>query len=219
MIWDRAGAVWSEIAKNFKAVKSTGAAPNQSSFNADDRYVMSIATDRASITDWRPSGSMEEINKTLTAFAETAIRVLDVRVITRVGNRHIYTLEFKSQDEARKKMRETHPSAIPKKALFSIPADKAVPAFKVEMDDGELACSAQLYQREKKIEFTPPPDVAVMGVEKTDKAVYEVVLDLDFSTKKPIPAESFEAQSWVQGWSKSVTRDADAFLSLVEGSV
>jgi hypothetical protein len=56
-----------------------------------------------------------------------------------------------------------------------------------------------------------------MGLEKTEKGSHEVVLDIDFSTKKPIATESFETKSWLQGWNKTITRDADAFLSLAEG--
>lgn len=118
--------------------------------------------------------------------------------------------------DARHRVREAIPHAVPQKNLFSLQPDFATPSFKIDGDDGELAYVAQLYQREQKIEFFPPPEATAIGVEKTEKAVYQVVFDIDFSTKKPIPTEGFDAKTWLQGWHKTITRDADAFLTMTE---
>jgi hypothetical protein len=119
-------------------------------------------------------------------------------------------------EDARRKAQAMFPTATPKKRLFALDPSCIAPALKIEGDDGELGCTAQVYPREQKVEFTPPPDAAAMGVETTDKTVYELVFDVDLFTKKFVKLESFETKSWLMGWHKSVTRDADAFLSLGE---
>jgi len=216
LLWDRAGAIWSVIARQFKAIKHTGVAPNQATFFGDDRFAMAVALDRASITDHRPQGSLDRTFDVFAAFIENVAGGLNLPAFTRVGNRYLHAIDCKSMEDARRKAQAMFPSAAPQKKLFTLDASSIAPALKIEGDDGELGCTAQVYPNEQKIDFTPPPDVAAMGVEKTQKTLYQLVFDIDFYTKKSVKVESFEPKAWLMGWQKTISRDADAFLSLGE---
>lgn len=217
LIWDRAGTVWTNIGRNFKILRNQSATPNQVSFIGDDRFAMLVSLDRASITDHRPQGKIDESIDVFAHFIGTVIGVLNVDILNRIGNRYWYSIECTSQEEARRKARAAVPLAVPKKKLFSIEPAQTTPSFKLEGDDGELAFVAQLHSRELTLDFSPPPQVALFGIEQVEKKSSELTLDVDFSTKKPISAGSFDAKSWLQGWYKTLTREADAFLALVEG--
>jgi hypothetical protein len=65
--------------------------------------------------------------------------------------------------------------------------------------------------------FIPPPDASVAGLEKVEKQMFHLILDLDFYSKKPMASESFDAKSWLMGWNRAITRDADASLDLAGG--
>ena len=215
-IWDRAGALWQELGSRFKVFKSSSVAPNNVTFFGDDRYTLSVGIERASIVDNKPEGSNERSLELFSFFAHTVIGILSINVFERVGTRFIYSIDFKTLREAQKKAEESVPYRVPKKKLFNISPESLSPSFKIEGDDGELAYVAQIYAREHKLDFRPPPDVAALGLSKMEKSLFQLVLDLDFSTKKPMPTESFDALTWLTGWNKIVRRDADAFLELAE---
>jgi hypothetical protein len=128
--------------------------------------------------------------------------------------RHLYTLDCKSAEEARAKAQLAAPNVLPKKHLFGLPPESVSPTYKIEASDGELAYTAQLYVREQKMDFAPPPDATALGMETIQKEVFQLVLDFDFFTKKPVARESFDPMAWLTGWHKAINKDADEFLEL-----
>jgi hypothetical protein len=69
------------------------------------------------------------------------------------------------------------------------------------------------------VDFLPAPEAASLGVDRVEKAVYELVFDIDLYTKKQIAVSSFDPKSWLHGWNKVIVRDADTFLGLAGGSM
>jgi hypothetical protein len=216
-LWDRAGALWSSVGRLFKSMKNSSAGPNQVVFSADDRYVLSVMLDRISITDYMPKGGAEVVYEPLAAFAGMAIGLLDIQVFTRVAMRQIFAIECRSLDDARQKARDSAPQGLPTKTLFGVVPKSVGPTFKIEADDGELGYSAQIYAREQKMDFLPPPEALVAGLLKSEKEIFHLMLDVDVFTKKPIARESFDPKAWLLGCNKAITRDADAFLDLAGG--
>jgi hypothetical protein len=212
-LWDRSGEVWELIGHNFKKIKHQSVSPNQTVFIGDDRFSMAVELERASITDHWPQGPIERTIDVQAMFVGTVIKVLEIKALTKVANRYLYSLDCKSLEDAQQKAQAAVDFGKPKKKLFSMEPAYVAPNFKLAGDDGDLAYFAQIYHREQKIEFSPPPEYAILGIEKTEKVSYELTLDIDFFTKKQIPVESFHAKSWLQGWHKTIVKDADAFLN------
>jgi hypothetical protein len=145
---------------------------------------------------------------------QEVIETLDIKVLERVGARYVYSLSCKSLEEARLKAAEAIPALSASPKLFNISATSYGPSIKLEADDGELGFVAQLFTQEKKFEFNPPPDLSeITGLEKSEQKTYELVLDFDLATKKPIRVEAFDARAWLLGWNKILSKDADAFLN------
>jgi hypothetical protein len=155
--------------------------------------------------------------ETFASFAELVRDHLEIQVFTRLGMRCLYVIECKSLQEAQEKAQAAAPNSVPRKQMFSIRPNSVSPTFKTEVDDGELGYNAQIYAREQKMDFAPPPDAIVAGLEKVEKQLFHLILDLDFYSKKPMASESFDTKSWLMGWNKAITRDADAFLDLAGG--
>jgi hypothetical protein len=211
--WDRAGLLSTEIGQLFKTFQNTSAQPGQVTFTADDRYALAASLDRASITDHQPQTNLESTFEIFAAFSDIVATRLSIQIFTRIGARYFYTIECKSLKEARDKAKLAVITTMPSR-LFGIDLISAAPMFRLEADDGELAFNAQIYARENRVDFIPPPDASALGIEKVEKLTFQLVLDVDFFTKKPVARESFEAKSWLMGWSKSITRGADEFLNL-----
>ena len=214
LLWDRSGELWNASRTLFNRLKVNQAVPNQTTFIADDRYILNVMINRTAVTDHRPTGSSEKIAETIATFANLVSQTLDLSVLNRVGTRYQFSMKCKTVEEARARAAEAIPAFGSYPKLFNIAPTSCGPTVKIEADDGDLAFVAQLYAQEKKYEFNPPPDLAeASGLERTEQSIFELVLDFDFSTKKPIPVSAFDAHSWLVGASKAISRDADLFLN------
>jgi hypothetical protein len=213
-LWDRAGALWRSVGSNFTKLVHAKVSPNDILFTADARYTLNVALDRAAITDSLPERRPEKCFDLMSSFAAAVIDILEVQTLERIGTRFKYALPCSSLDDARAKVADLGLVAVPQKMMFNVNASNVGPSFKIEGDDGEIGYIVQIYPHQRKFEFTPSPEMRALNIEVAEKTLYEVMLDLDFSTKKPMPVESFNAKSWLAGWHKVVNRDAEAVLSM-----
>jgi hypothetical protein len=214
LLWDNAGAVSNRLRKLFKDFKNAGAAPNRVAFNADQRYVLNVELNRAAIIDHIPDRNPDKTFDLFSDFADLVTATLEVHVFDRIGTRFLYSLECKSAEEARTAAKSFGLVATPTRELFNIKPTSMNPGFKVEADDGELGYVLQLYTGEIKFEFNPAPDVVALDVRVEDKTTHQLIIDLDFMTKKPMKVESFDVKTWLMGWQRAVNRDTDDMLNI-----
>ncbi|MGH6713915.1 MAG: hypothetical protein ACREEK_33800 [Bradyrhizobium sp.] len=216
-LWDRTGRLWKLIEKDFTKLKANQVQPNEQTFIADDRYIISAGLQRSNLTDHKPSGSAEKLVETVADFANKVLEVVELIVLERVGFRLIYSLPCATLAEAREKSMICTRALPPRTRLFGVDPQSFGASTKLEVDDGDFGYLAHLYPQEKRFDFSPPPDVLIAGLEKREEKTYELVLDFDFSTKKPLRVDAFDCKSWLMGWSKMVSRDADTFLDYLAG--
>jgi hypothetical protein len=213
LLWDRTGVLWTSLQQFFKTLKRGEVRPDRQTFHADGRFNIQITLNRVSFTDFAPDASWEKSFQVVESCFLEAVAILGVRVLNRVGTRFQYAVETKSIEDARKRATEYGWAIFPGK-LFQIDPTSVAPAFKIEADDGEIGYIAQMYAQERKVEMDPPPDALAAGLEAVKKSVSELLIDLDFMTKKPMPIESFNIKAWLTGWQSAVNRDVNKFLNL-----
>jgi hypothetical protein len=214
-IWDSSGALWSAIEQNFKSLKLQSAEPNRVVFSGDERFAMMASIDRALITDHDPGMSWDRSFEAIGDFYDAVVDVLGVTDLTRVGTRFQYSQRLKSLEEAHKRARNFGWSAVPKRTLFKIEPSRTAVTYKLEVDDGELGYTAQVYPQENKLELNTTPEMAQFNLGPLPTGeLFELVLDIDFMTKKPISIESFSLNEWLSGWRRAINQDADNFLKL-----
>jgi len=212
VLWDRAGALWEAVRRQFRTLKHSQVTPNQTTFTGDNRFTLVVSLDRAVITDHKPSGGTTATLDVMSKFAEVVLQHLEVPVLKRVGTRIIYSLRCKTSDEARAKLAEAMPLSFGEATFFNIKPTQFSPHLKIDVSDGELGYTVQFHKNEKKYEFDPPPEVSDLNLEPRNEAIEELTLDFDFFTTQPIPTESFDVRVWLAGWNKSLSRDADNLL-------
>ena len=234
LLWDRAGELWTSVGTGFKSIKANQVQPQQQTFIADDRFVLFAGLERAGLTDHkphqpakragltdhkpdRPAGGAEKTTETAALFAEKVIETLELKVLERVGLRYIFSMSCKSIDEAREKACIAVPAFGSRPYLLNVKPSSFGPTIKLEADDGDFAYTAQLLAQERKFEFSPPPEAADVGLERIDRKMFELVFDVDCYTKKPVRVDAFDCKSWLQGWNKAVSQDADAVLDYLAG--
>jgi hypothetical protein len=212
ILWDRTGALWETVRRQFKVLKHTQVTPSQTGFNGDGRFAMTVALDRAVITDHKPSGGATATFDVMSTFTETVLRVLQVTMLKRVGTRFIYSHRCKDAEDARAKLAKALPLSFGGAEFFNIKPERVAPLVKVDVGDGELGYTVQLNANERKYEFAPPPEVSALNLELQGETFHELVLDFDFFTARPMPTESLDIRLWLSGWNKALGRDADNIL-------
>lgn len=215
MLWDHAGSLWSDIRSLFKDFKHRQVTPNEVFFHADGRFDIVVALERFAITDYDPKGSIDRTAEVASQVYRCVTRHLGLRVFTRIGTRMYYVLEFKTPEEARRKAREFGLTYVPPVPLFGVVPGSVSPTFKVDVDDGEIGYTAQLYTVERKMDFNPPPEFANSPIKRIEDTRHELMLDVDFFTKKPIGVESFEMTEWLAGWNRAANSDMNKLLNQV----
>ena len=95
VLWDTTGALWETVRRQFRTLKHAQVSPNQTAFNGDNRFGLTVSLDRAVITDHRPSGGAASTFDVMSKFTETVLDVLQVKLLKRVGTRFIYSLPCK----------------------------------------------------------------------------------------------------------------------------
>jgi hypothetical protein len=218
LLWDTTGAIWQSTKRHFKTFKQHQVSPNEQTFTGDGRFVLLVSLDRVVITDHIPTGSAATAVDIMSSFSDLIVKRLQIPVLNRIGTRIIHTLKCKSADEARKKVAEAMPLNTPRSDFFGVRPTSLSPNLKIEASDGELAYTVHIHASEKKFEFEPPPEFASLNLDKRTETMDEVLLDMDFFTKKPMPTESFDARVWLNGWNKAVSRDSDRFLDWLSKS-
>lgn len=217
-LWDRTGSLWKSVEKDFTKLKSNQVGPNEQAFIADNRFVLTAGLQRCNFTDHRPTGSPEKTIEKVAGFANKVLNSLNVTVLERVGFRSVFSVSCESLEELREKsMIAVH--ALPLGApFFGVRPTSFGAAVKIEADDGDFGYAAQLYPQEKGFEFNPPPDILIKDLERREEKTFELMLDVDFSTKKPLRTDAFDCKSWLLSWNRAIGRDADNFLEYLTGN-
>lgn len=216
-LWDRTGRFWKSVEKDFAKLKSNQIQASEQAFIADDRYIVSAGLQRSNLTDHKPVGSAEKTIETAATFANKVLDILEISALERVGFRLIFSIACSTLEEAREKSMIANGALPARTVLFGVEPRSFGAATKLEVDDGDFGYQVQLYPQEKKFDFNPTPDVAAVGLERREEKTFELVLDFDFSTKKPIRTDAFDCKSWLTSWNKAINRDADAFLEYLAG--
>ena len=213
LLWDRTGSLFHSLSSHFKDIRSHTASPNQTIFYGDRRFVLSVGLERASITDHLPDQKNDKTFEIFEAFVSNVTLQLELQSLKRIGTRFLYTIDCKDLSVAHEKMKNFLLLSYPSGPLFNVSAHTIKPTYKIEVDNDDLGYIAQLYVSERKFDFNPSPEIASFDIEVPNKKLVQLVLDLDFITKKPMLIESFDALTWLKGWQKAIGRDADKFLS------
>lgn len=218
-LWDKAGALWGAMRRHFKTMKSAQVTPNQTTFNADGRFALVVSLDRAIITDHKPSGGASSTIDAMSNFVGTVFEHLRVPVLNRVGTRTAFVMKCKSPDEGRQKLAQMLPLNFGGATLFNIKPERISPHLKIDVSDGELGYTAQVYVSERKYDFEPPAEiVAAISLEPVHQTISELTFDVDIFTVEPMPTESFDVRTWLSGCNKSIARDADKLMEVMKGS-
>ncbi len=208
-IWDRAGAISVELDRNFVDLKNQNASPNAISFSAENRYILNVLLDRASFTDHMPLGNQKDLLSQVEKFYNIVSSNLRFGKLNRVGLRIVFTFECKTIVEATARCRDYNLVKIPESTFFGINPVNVSPHYRVEVDNGDIGYTYQVYAQTRTLNIDLAPD-ALPFVDVSEKHErHDLNIDVDMFTKKPLLKDSFSPSSVLSTWVKSIHSDSE----------
>lgn len=211
-LWDRAGAVASELSRHFPELKNQNANPNVVGFVASQRYNLNILIDRASFVDNKPIGSQKELVAEIDFFYKVLSKNLSITSFSRIGLRVIFSRQYSSSDDAANAARGYELMKLPDRKYFGIEPVSIKPHYRIEADNGSIGYIYQIYSHTRSLNLDLAPDVYNFMDMPTFLEKYELNVDIDIFTKKTISSEVFSPHTVVADWVKTIHAEADRFV-------
>lgn len=213
MLWDRAGKTWTDISRVFERLTVHHAPqPNQTSFEADDRYQLHLNIDRAYVIDYQSPKNIDEDSDKKEKFFSLVTDNLNIGSYSRIGTRLAYHLNFENLDEANSVLLDSNLVRTPKEKLLGVEAVGVKPHYQLLVEDDDLGYSVRMSAQNKIMRFDLPLDAK--NIENKEHQVSYLLLDVDLFTRKPVEVSSFNLKGWLEKVRRSTHRDLDKILGL-----
>jgi len=208
--WDRAGAIWSELASRYPTVKLLKAEPNRTAFRLENRFEFQIQLDRFHIGGHNPAPGLEEFSRTAEDFGETVVRQLGIERYCRLGLRPIFVREYPDRDAASAAMLAMRLLWNPTGPCFGVPDAPVSPSYGLRWEDKAKGCLVQVLVGERQYEFEPP--FGWEGVEPKDVKKTDLAVDVDYYTVAAAAVGQVKISEWIRQSMHVVRRDINRFL-------
>jgi hypothetical protein len=210
LLWDRSGALWSNVKAQKPEIKVNNAKPNQSTFFLDDRYTLSSQINTAFVIDTSPASSLKEFIELSHQFLNTVMDTLEIKEITRIGFRLLHNKFYDDREKAANGFLEFGLMKIPSGKHFNIDGKLFLPQYAMVWEGKSTAMKVNLLVRDKKIDFDPSPNTD--DIRPFHFLKHELMIDLDYYTLAPILRGQFNVSEWISQSYHLIKRDIKGFL-------
>lgn len=193
--WDRAGAIWSEVASKLPGLTIVNAEPSKTVFTLHRRYLFTIELERVICIEYFPNKKLDEFISTLKEFIEITVRHLEVTDYSRIGIRLIYFKEYPDQEAASGALLSTGLIRIPDGKHFGIEGKATHPEYGMRWESKTKGATVRIKAEGRKLDFDAPLNIKELSPVHILK--YGLTVDIDYFTSATIGTGQFRAEDWV----------------------
>lgn len=209
-IWDRSGAVASELSRRLPKMELIDANPARVSFRLNRNSVLVYELAKAFVIVHEPKRSLDDLTSYALHLVSAVVSVLEPSGFNRVGCRLQFHKKYKTLAEAT--------SAFLSFGLVSLPSDKQFgldnpphqSRFMTRWEGKAIGANLTIYSEEVKFSFTPPPEARQLEEVKED--IFRLVVDLDFFSTAIMLPEQLRVPDWIANVVHVANRDLKHFL-------
>jgi len=213
LIWDRSGAIWSEILRRFPEFKLRHAEPNRVTFgtSCDDEMQVAVQVGLVNVSVVLPDKKLERLSRVATHMTEVAADQLEVARYSRVGLRTQFTLDFKQPEAAAAAILSTGLVKVPDGPHFGLDAAPAAVEYSIRTEDGKNGFSLWLKTDTVKIDLESPFGFGSFtnGVHETR---HRAILDVDRFMMSPVLSSQLRVEDWIAQTLHIIKRDGQRLL-------
>jgi hypothetical protein len=211
LLWDRSGALWTDLGKKHPSIANRSARPEQTVFGIDRDLQLTVELEKAIIEADEPPANLQQFQAVADDFFQVLADTLQVKVFSRVGCRVIFFKRYKSKNEAADAVGASHHMRLPTGRHLDVDGRIVRTGFVFQMEDDTLGATVRLDSDGRRIEFRPP--FGVKEVPAVDDIQHGVTLDVDWYSHRAVTVGAFRPSEWVNQTMHRIRRDVPAFLS------
>lgn len=200
LIWDVAGALWSEMTSLFPGLAHGDVQPNHQVFETET-IQMTVQLGACRLASRGPD-AVKEVISAANAFCRTVVRHLNVQTFTRAGLRVIAVKKFGSAMEA---MAFAKPSPVPQGSPFPGRSQETGFVHGTRRETDTSGIFAVLKVEERKLSVSIPWNAST-NIPSFKEEKPTVVSDTDFYTIGLVEHESFDCAEWTRQAHRAIRR-------------
>lgn len=208
-LWDRAGMLWTRLAKKYENLERIQAQPTETIFRLGKSFELAAKLDGASVVAFKPEKNLTEFIQLTDVFFRIVAEILEISAYNRVGCRLIFTKDFSSIQAASAAILATGLLKWPEGQQFSKTGTPVQPEWALRWEDENRGVHLRLRVDERKYEIKPP---LVWEGKYESTTSTEVSWDVDWYTRKRVLVTQMSYSEFIGQCVHAVRRDSDHFL-------
>jgi hypothetical protein len=212
LLWDRAGAVWSNLKQNWANLQVIDAKPNLTSFRVGEEFALEIGIDKAHITFFGLKHL--DVAEPFEQFLYIVRKTLELKTYSRLGYRVIYEKKFKTKEDSTQLFKDMGVVNFPQGQLFNIAGEVYNPELSYKWEDEKIGLRVLLKSVVQNVKFDAPP-----GIEELQTIDIEnnlLIVDFDYYTKAETTPGQIKLSEWIKQIVHFINRDSKYFLGKEE---
>jgi len=216
LIWDKAGAIWSEVLRFVPELKMRQAEPNRTVFESDGGALgkeiqLTVQPSSLNISAILPEKKLGRFTEIAEHLSNTSSKYLQVSEYTRVGLRVSFNRDFETPEDAAATVLSTARISAAEHPQFGVNAKTIAMEYSIRREDGKngfvLWLKAQTLQFESEPPFGLGPYLKPLH-EKRNRASIEV----DSFLMAPVSVSQIRIADWIAQTYHIIKRDISRFL-------
>ena len=193
LIFDRTGAICLESREHYPDLKITAASPTSTSFSGKGyTFTVEQACSRAMLNIKRHDP--KEFGEMTSHFFEIVLRLLDVRVLTRIGLRQGYFKAFSEHDDGGSAVKALTLQHVSSDNYFGLPGESQ--ELIMRWESSEVGAMLHVVPVPGTLALAIPDVLKIEGdAEKKYKSA--IVFDVDYYTLAPTYRTQWSSQEWI----------------------
>jgi hypothetical protein len=205
LLWDHAGAVWSELTGLKPGLRPIKVEPGETSFRLGDQLEFTVKLDSFRIQAHNPT-SLDDFARHADDFTSVVIRTLDVQALARVGFRQIFVREYSNLSQATSEMLRMNLVRVPVSPCFGLTAGApSTSRYAINIEDEHKGCHIQVGAHMR--EFSPELPFGWEGSPITKVEKPTLSLDFDYYAVSAT-VHQIRPVEWIRQAAHVVRRDA-----------
>ena len=209
LLWDRAGAVWSQFLSANPKARSIRAEPNQTVFRLEEDFEFTLKLDRINVSALG-SCSPELFGKAVGDFADIVIPQLQVGNFLRIGFRPIFVRDHTDMAAATAEFTGLDLVHILPTPTFGVTGKTIEARYFLRIEDESKGCLVQIVVAKRSYEPELP-----FGWEGSDLTKIEkigLIFDVDYYTTRAATVGQVSLPEWIRQAMHVIYRDSKALL-------
>jgi hypothetical protein len=208
MIFDRTGAICAECSKHYERIKVIQASPVQTSFEVDE-YRFTVGQTSSHATLLKAGHDPKDFGKVTKHFFEVILRLLEVKVITRIGLRQSFYEAFVDSEEAVEIFKSF--SVQPGSGTV-LSSESRLRELELRWESDDYGVMFHVGSIPGNIAF-PMSDVTQYEKDFGQKYKSAVIFDVDLYTIKPVLLSQWSSEEWIASSSHTIKKGIRSFLT------